>query len=446
MVRNSVVALSVFLLVSVAPLPAQEITELAITVYNQDIGLVRELRTLALDEGVQEYAYDGVAAKIIPTSVRFHADRVDILEQNFEYDLVDRNALLEKYLGEMVDVMLKEETVRGRLLSAQGGLILEEDAGSVRMIDTGEVISVRFPELPEGLIIRPTLRWRLDSGVSGTVESELNYLTRGLDWEASYVAVIGEDDKRLELSGWVQVTNESGADYENAKLKLMAGDVRFAERRPQRPQFEADMMRAAGAAKQFEEKEFFEYHLYTLPRRVSVLDRQVKQIRLIEPSATDVDKRYTFEPWRGNDVSVDLEFVNSEPAGLGMPLPAGLVRMYKQDEDGSLQLIGEDRIDHTPRDERIRLSTGSAFDIVAERTKTSTERIGPRAREESYEVELRNRKDEDVEVIVRERFGGDWRIMQESREGKKTDAYHYEWVVPVPARSVVTLSYRVRMQ
>lgn len=423
-------------------------SDLAITVYNQGIGLVREARGLNLDRGVQDYTYDGVAARIVPTSVRFEADDVTILEQNYEYDLVSQQALMEKHLGQTIDVLLDDELITGRLLSTSGGIVLETERG-IRMINSDKLVSVSFPELPEGLIIKPTLRWQLHAARGGDTDAVLSYLTHGLSWEASYVAVLNEDDTGLELSGWVQLTNESGADYAVARLKLMAGDVQIMKSSPaQQRRFAGDVMMEAAAGPGFEEKEFFEYHLYTLPRPVTVSDNQVKQIRLIEPSDTGVEKHYTYNAWRGgSDVAVELSFENAEDAGLGLPLPAGLVRMFKEDpDDGTLQLIGEDRIDHTPRDEEIHLSTGNAFDIVGERRRMDTQRINNRIREDSYEVELRNRKDEDIEVIVRERFYGDWRVVRQSQAGEKIDATTCEWVVTVPAREEVTLSYKVRTQ
>jgi hypothetical protein len=439
----------VLTLMMAIPVFAQDGSDVAITVYNQGLGLVREIRSLELERGIQAYAYDGVAGQMVPTSVRFNASGIDILEQNFEYDLVNNEALMKKYLGQTIDVVLKDEVITGRLLSTQGGIIVQEDGGGVRMIRTNVIQTYRFPELPDGLMIRPSLRWLLNSERSGNVDAELAYLTRGLDWEANYIAVVNEDDDGLELSGWVQMTNESGTDYLDAKLKLMAGDVQFMTGRPQAPgRGYADAMYAMDeASKGFEEKSFFEYHLYTLPRRVDILDKQVKQIRLIEPADTDVEKKYIYSPMNGNDVHVKLEFTNSEAEGLGMPLPAGLVRMYKIDpDDNTMQLIGEDRIDHTPRDEDVSLKTGNSFDVVAERRRMNTDRIGPTTRQDDYEVELRNRKDEDIEVIVREHFGGDWTIMMESLAGTKIDANRYEWIVPVKAGEEVTLTYKVRYQ
>ncbi len=436
--------LAVGLAVATAGYSTETRPELAVTVYNQNLALVRQLRTIELKQGIQTYSYEGIAAQIDPTSVHFVTEGVAVLEQNFEYDLVDRNALMEKYLGKNVEVQLEGETVRGRLLSTSGGAILEERSGQVRSIQSGAILSVRFPELPEGLIVRPTLRWLLESAGSGEVETELSYLTRGIGWEASYVAVVSPGDDQLGLSGWVRIDNRSGATYEDAKLKLMAGDVRIEQ--PGRPRFKGpEMTVMADALRGFEEKPFFEYHLYTLPRPVTIRDNQTKQISLFDPVDTPAKKVFTYDPSRSADrVEVTLEFRNDAQGGLGIPLPAGKVRLYKQDTDGSLEFIGEDRIEHTPRDENVRLRTGHAFDLVVERTRTDSRKVGKHDREDSYSTELRNHKEEDVEIVVSEAFYGLWRVVEESRKGVKASATRYEWTVPVAAGGTATITCKVR--
>jgi len=415
----------------------------SLTVYNQNLALVRETRTLSLRKGVQDFSYDGVAAKIDPTSVRFSADGTSVLEQNFEFDLVDRQTLMEKYIGETIDVVTEGEVMRGRLLSASGGIILEDDDGNVRVVEPSTVQSIRFPDLPEGLVLKPTLRWTLDTKHTGKVESELYYLTGGIGWEASYVAaILGED--ALELSGWVQVTNRSGASYVDATLKLMAGDVRVLREmlRGKGPQ-----LRATEAAEEgFKQKEFYEYHLYTLPRKVTVHDNQTKQISLLEPRKVPSKRTYVYDGARtGDKVEVGIEFVNDKASGLGIPLPAGKVRMVMQDEaDGSLQFVGEDRISHTPEGEKVELTSGYAFDIVGERTRTDFKRLSNNTREEAWKIELRNRKKAAVTVTVREHLSGDWKILEESVKGAKTDAFAREWSLTLPAGKVGQLTYRVR--
>ncbi|MBD3165674.1 DUF4139 domain-containing protein [bacterium] len=416
----------------------------AVTVYNNDLAVVRQVRALELNRGIGRYAFDGVAAQIDPTSVHFKAKGVSVLEQNFDYDLVGVDALTRRFLGEWIDVHTEDETIRGTLLSSNDGIVLELEDGSVRWVDRGAVESVSFPRLAEGLDTRPTLRWLLDSERQGSVDAELSYLTSGMSWEASYVATVAKDDKTLDLAGWVQIDNRSGATYEDADLKLLAGDVHRAPQEHMRGGRPMASFEAADEAKGFQQEQFFEYHLYTLPRAVTLKDRQVKQIGLFESASTPVEKTYTYEAFRNADrVDVSLVFTNSEKAGLGMPLPGGKVRVMQAASDGSLQLVGEDRIDHTPRDEEIRLTVGKAFDIVCERKQTDSRSIG-QAREQSYEVELRNRKEETVTITVVERFRGDWTVLEESKAGTKLDAGRYEWQVKVPADKEVIMTYKVR--
>jgi len=416
----------------------------SLTVYNQNLALVREARDLTLRKGVQDFSYDGVAARIDPTSVRFSADGATVLEQNFEFDLVDRMSLMEKYLGETVDVTTEAEVIRGRLLSTSGGIILEDDDGNIRIIEPSVVHSVRFPELPQGLIIKPTLRWILDSKHTGKVESELYYLTGGIGWEASYVGVV-QDEQNLELSGWVQITNRSGANYVDARLKLMAGDVQIVRDAMSR---KGGRVMAVEMDTGLQQQEFFEYHLYTVSRLVTVHDNQTKQISLMAPVKVPSERVYVYDGSRNGDkVEVGINFVNEKKSGLGLPLPAGKVRLYQADDmDGSLQFVGEDRIDHTPEGEKVELTSGKAFDIVGERTRVDFKRLGgDRGREETWRVEVRNRKKTDVNVIVREHLGGDWKILSESATSKKVDSTTVEWTLPVPAGGSAEVSYEVRI-
>lgn len=416
--------------------------EVAVTIYNQDLAQVREVRTLSLRKGVHEYAYDGVTSRIDPTSIRLAAPGVEILEQNFEFDLVDRNVLMERYLGEMIDVVTDGEVVRGRLLSVRGGVVLEDEDSEVRLIEPSVIHSVRFPELPEGLVLRPTLRWSLDAKHTGEVESELLYLTGGMSWEASYVALVEEGGK-LEFSGWVQLTNRSGKNFVDAALNLMAGDVRRVQRgRGGRPEL---TYATEAMQKGFVEQEFFEYHLYTLPRPVTLHDNQTKQITLLAPRTVAAKRTYLYDgALGGKKVDVGIEFENNAKAGLGLPLPKGTVRLFQRDEtSGAQQFIGEDRIDHTPEGERVELTVGKAFDIVGQRTRLDFKRLGDRGREEQWRIELRSSKEDAVAVTVREHFGGDWRILDESQQGESPDNSLREWVVNLPAKGRASLTYRV---
>ena len=431
----------------VTPVTAREI---AVTVYNQDLALVREIRALPLERGFHEVRVGEVAARLDPTSVHLVPVRdraFRVLEQNFQYDLASAERLLERSLGQTVRVIGKSgEVAEGKLVFFDGGaLVLDTDQG-VRMLYRHDLREQVIPSLPGGLVSRPTLAWWLDAANAGSADAELSYLTGGMSWHAEYVAVVNEDDTALTLSSWVSVDNRSGATYPEAKLKLVAGDVNRVRDEMLRGRSGMVMMDVAKEAAPFEERELFEYHLYELDRRTTVADRETKQIALFLPARVNaVQKRFTFDADRlGPKVVVTLEFENTQANGLGMALPGGKVRVYKQDEDRSQEFVGEDRVDHTPRNEKLRLTVGRPFDVVAEKKQASFRRISDRVAEAAYEIEVRNRKKEAVTVIVVEHPQGDWTITERSQEFEKKDATTIEFPVRVAADGTAKVTYTVR--
>ncbi|MDZ7260951.1 MAG: DUF4139 domain-containing protein, partial [candidate division KSB1 bacterium] len=360
---------------------------------------------------------------------------------------VSTSKMLEKYVDQTIKVYTKEQTYSGMLLSSsQGDVMLQEASGSIRVINKETIQNLEFPKLPEGLITRPTLVWILKTDKAGEHWTEVSYLTTGINWHAEYVGVSKQNDTVLELGGWVSIDNKSGATYENAKLKLVAGEVHRAEERvPTLPRAKALMMAEAAGAPQFEEKAFFEYHLYTLQRPATVKDNQIKQISLFPTTETKVKKIFTYDGARDQkDVKVNLEFKNSKEDGLGMPLPKGKIRVYKEDEaDKSLEFIGEDFIDHTPKDEKVRVYLGNAFDVVGERTQKDRKDLSKRSREETWEIKLRNHKETDIEVTVIEHLYGDWEIRRSTHEWKKKDAQTMEFTVPVKKDGETVIEYVV---
>ena len=427
--------------------------EIALTVYNQNLGLVREIREMALEKGVNRMEFVDVASGIDPTSVHFRAlsapDAVSILEQNYEYDLIGSTKLMSKYLGRRIGVFAKEQQVHeGRLLSfAQGDIVLELDEGGIEVVKPNIVEHVRFPDLPEGLVTRPTLMWLLESEKAGRHRVEVSYLTSGVDWHTEYVGVSRKEDTELSLAGWVSIDNRSGATYEDAKVKLVAGDVhRVHPGRPVPNAMEYALAAKARSAPQFEEKAFFEYHLYTLGRRTTVKDNQIKQVSLFPGTQVRTEKVYGYDGARqADEVKVKLTFENSASAGLGMPLPEGILRLYKEDEDGALEFVGEDRIEHTPRDEKVEVTVGNAFDLVGERKVVEHRKIGDKVYEETVEVELRNHKDARVEILVTEHMRGTWEILKKSHDFEKEDAYTAVFRVPVEKDGEVKVRYTVRI-
>jgi hypothetical protein len=440
-------------------------TSVALTIYNVNLGLVKDRRTVSLPPGTDELRFMDIASQIIPSSVYVKSfggpGGLRILEQNYEYDLLNPQKLLDKYVGKEVKLYYKnpyterEEIVHATLLSNNGGPIFKI-GDEITFGHPGRIV---FPGVPEDLISKPTLVWLVENRLSSPQSVEASYLTNGINWHADYVVTLDSEDKKADLSGWVTIDNKSGAAYRNASIKLVAGQVNRVT-----PEYEygGRVLRVAEAAAkqapQFKEEEFFEYHIYTLQRPSTIKDNQTKQIRLIAAENIPVKKElvyygsaYYYRSRYGDLVSnqkigVFVEMRNSKEDNLGIPLPKGIVRLYKRDSEGSLQFIGEDTVDHTPRDEKVRIRVGEAFDVVGSRRQIDWKKIAYDTYEAAFEISLRNHKKEDVTVKVIEPVPGDWAMLSSSHPYKKTDAFSAEFDMLVPGDKAVTLSYRVRMK
>ncbi len=419
-----------------------------VTVYNDNLALVHEMREIDLPKPAGLVSFRDVAAQIDPTSVHFkslsNATGVRVLEQNYEYDLVSAGKILERYLDQRISLTTKQGSpVSGRLLSSLGNVVLQAEDGSIKILNHGEIVATDLPKLPAGLITRPTLVWNIENNGPAKQRVEVSYLTTGMSWHAEYVGVLDANDRNMSLSGWVSIDNQCGATFPEAKLLLVAGDIhRAQEPQPDYPQVEM-MALAMEDTRQFEEKEFFEYHLYTLTRSATLKDRQVKQIELIPAATTPVKKEFTYNGARDpKKVKVTVSFKNSKENGLGLALPGGKVRLYKPEGEAQI-LVGEDNLEHTPRDEEVRLNVGDAFDIVGERTPLETRQLGERSTEESVKIEIRNHKSEAVTVNVVEHFWGDWTMRKQTLAHTKKDATTAEWRVNVPANGKVEVQYTV---
>lgn len=409
--------------------------DVSITVYNNGNALVHEFRDIEVKTGVFEYDFISIPDKIDPTSVHFNAPGMDILEQNYEFDIASPQKILEKMAGQRIHIFFDDGTLVDGILQPAAGqdIIVKDSKNGIKIVRLNKAVHYDFMGMPEGFVDVPTLKWLLNSKVSGTKKAEISYLTGGLDWHAEYVAVAG--GKELGFTGWVSIDNRSGHTFAEAKLKLMAGEVHMVEdRRRFDGRGAVNLMSAeADMSKGFEEKSFFEYHLYTLQRPSTVRNNQIKQITLFPEAQVKYDKEYIFDARRGNKkIGVYLVFKNSKSAGLGIALPAGKVRVYQRDDDGSQEFIGEDMVEHTPRDEKVRLKIGNAFDIIGERKMTDSRQLGRYAHEEDIEVSLRNHKDEAVTVQVKERFYGNWEILKSTHKYEKLDAYTVEFKVDLP--------------
>ena len=440
---------------------AAEQRDVMITVYNANLGLVKDVREVRLDPGLIETHFMDVAAQIDPTSVllRSLTDPIGlkILEQNYEYDLLSSEKLMEKYVGRKVRLYQSNGTFQEATLLSTRGPVYDIN-GQIHM---GHFGSVELPALPENLVSKPTLAWLLRNTRPAPQRVEASYLTGGISWKSDYVMLINAADSRADLTGWVTINNQSGATYRDAALKLVAGDVnRAASRDDSRRAMEMAAKAASPAAadREFKSEGFFEYHLYTLDGRTTIKDSQTKQLTLLSAADIPVDKRFIYYgaasyhrtqygvPISNQKVGVYLDIRNTKENRLGVPLPKGKVRVYKADASGSQQLIGEDWIDHTPKDERVRIKMGEAFDVVGERVQKDWKRIGSNLYEIEWEITLRNHKKEAVTVEVIEPMPGDWEILRTTHPHEKLQAFTARWSLPVPREGAATLAYRTRVR
>jgi hypothetical protein len=458
-----VFAFTLFLVVGLpVGIAAQEVVSategVQLTVYNDNLAIVKDRRIMQIPVGGGPVKFTDVATQIDATSVHFESlvdhQNTQVLEQNYEFDLVGPSKLLHKYLDQEVRLLAKDGAVyTGTLLSSmEGQMVLKDSDGKLQMISGGEnLLKVELASLPEGLITRPTLLWEIYSPQGGNQLCQVTYMTGGISWKADYVMVVNDKDTQVDLTGWVTLDNQSGATYKEARLKLIAGDVNrapepVAHRKLMMERADVAML-AAAPAPQFEEKAFFEYHLYTLQRPTTIRQAQVKQVQLLTASQVPAKKVFIYNGAQNDKkVEVKMEFKNSKANNMGMPLPMGRVRAFKADSDGSLEFIGEDRIDHTPKDEDLRILLGNAFDIVGERIQTDHQQVSNVVFVDSYEIKLRNHKTEAVTIKVVEPHWGDWKVIKSDFPGKKKDAKTLEFEIEVPADGEKILHYTVQVR
>jgi hypothetical protein len=439
----------------------------AVTIYNENLALIKDVRRIALDAGTNRLALREVSGRMRPETASLrsltHPGSLALLEQNFDFDLLTPAKLLEKYVGREVRVFRVnpktgvESFETATVLAANSGVVLK--IGD--RIETGLPGRIVYDSVPANLRDRPTLVSELQSTRAGSQTVELSYLSGGLSWKADYVAELNSSDSALDLNGWVTLTNQSGTAYPNARLQLVAGDVNRV-RDEMRLAAKSSGMRAAEAAapSTMAQESLFEYHLYTLQRPTNIADNQTKQVALLNSGGVPVTKElllqgsdYYYRSSVGNvgqkmKVGVFVQFENRESSRLGLPMPKGVVRVYKKDSAGNAQFIGEDRIDHTPKNEKVRLKLGDAFDVTANKKQTDFRRREPTNRasyvyESAYEIVLKNAKKEAQTVVVREPVPGDWSMLDQSHRHTKAAAGTAEWKIDVPAEGSTTLKYRV---
>lgn len=475
MLKRATLALGVALTVGMAYAAPERTTtlkdqqEVAVTIYNKNLALVKDTRKVKLISGEGHLAWRDVSARIRPETALLrnltHAKGFYLIEQNFDFDLLTPQKLLEKYIGQTVTVIRTHPTTgvdsreEATVLATNGGAVLK----FADRIETGIPGRLAFKSVPENLRDRPTLVISLNAAQNADDMLELSYLTGGLAWKADYVAELSKNDDKLDLNGWVTLTNTSGTAYQNARLQLVAGDVNRVNDEMIGALQESRVQKSmAMAAPKMAEESLFEYHLYTLDRPTTIAENQTKQVALLSASSVPTTKEFLL---RGADyyyrssygdigqkikVGVFVEFDN-KGGSLGIPLPKGVVRVYKKDNAGNAQFVGEDHIDHTPKNEKVRLKLGDAFDVTADKKQTSFEKIGGTGRynyifDAAFEIVLRNAKDEPVTVKVMEPIPGDWQMLSASAPHQKEASNTAVWNVTVPANGKTTLAYKVRVR
>lgn len=441
--------------------------EVAVTIYNENLALIKDQRKLPLKRGTSALAFRDVSAKMRAETALLRSlsapGSLSVVEQNFNFDLLTPQKLLEKYVGRNVSIVRTnpatgvETTESAQVLSANNGVVLK--IGD--RIETGMPGRIIYPDVPANLRDRPTLVMALDNNGAQQQDVELSYLTGGLSWKADYVVELNAADDKLDISGWVTLGNTSGTTYRNAKLQLVAGDVNQVTHRIEvaGSAIKMDAPKSMMAKRAMAEESLFEYHLYTLDRPTTIAENQTKQVALLSASGVPARKElllagsdYYYQSSYGDlgqkmKIAVFVEFDNKEASQLGMPLPKGVVRVYKKDGAGNAQFIGEDSVDHTPKNEKVRLKLGEAFDVTADKKQTDFKKLAGTGKynyvfESAYELVLKNAKKEAVVVTVQEPMPGDWQVLNSSHPYTKSASNTAVWKISVPAEGNTKLTYR----
>lgn len=451
------VPVSSFAEIAVSP---KDSTSLSVTVYNGNTGLIKDVRKAKLNKGVNTISFSGISARIRPETALFIGKDLTLREQNFNFDLLSRQSLLQKYLGKTIKVVSTnpatgaEKTEAAKVLSVDNGLILQI-GDRIETDYSGRLI---FPDIPSNLREKPTLIMDVNSTTPGERELSLNYLTDGLSWKADYVLSMNNDETLMDLNSWVTLTNTSGADYINADMQFVAGDLNMV-----RPSYAAmGVMRskamlndaAIEEAAGMSEESLMDYHLYNLGRKTDILSNQTKQLALFSKKGVSIKKLYHFEnllnrygskTFKNVNAKVFLTFLNKKENNLGVPLPAGIVRAYRNDSKGRSFFVGEDRIKHMPENSEVKLTLGDAFDVTAEGKETTRKSLGINSYEAYYSITFKNAKDYSVKVDYYQFFPNDWKITSQLQP-EKFSSSQAKWNITVPAKGNYELNFSVRVK
>ncbi len=427
---------------------AQERKEVAVTIYNSDLGVVKETREIELKSGINDVLIRDVPSQINPSSVKINLDG-SVIEQNYRYDLANSYSLMQHFIDKKIS-LVGGKVIEGTLVSAtHNSVVVKTGGGGLTILPSLEGYNISLDYMPENLLTKPTLVWKVKSNSSGKKEAGLTYQTGGMSWKAEYVATLNKDNNRLDLNAWVNITNNSGGSFKNAKVKLIAGDInRVNTYNGGGVDYESRMYTKSMASDDLvSEKSFFEYHIYELANKSDLLQNEDKQIGLFNASDIKVEKKFIYNS-NGSNLEnrkplVSVEFKNANDNNLGMPLPKGIVRIYKNDGE-AVELIGEDNLDHTPKNEEVELKIGDAFDITIDEKIVSSKKIADKVSEVEYEVTIHNSKEEPVTVEVNRNLWGNWTVIEKNVDYEKENANKITFKVDVAKEKKTTLTYKVR--
>ncbi|MBN2600868.1 MAG: DUF4139 domain-containing protein [Candidatus Marinimicrobia bacterium] len=446
------IVLLLLICLSLPCLATNEFKNTQVTIYNTNLGLVYQEKEIDLVKGRNILKIEGVSRQVQPATVKLKFPKIggqyQVQEQNFLYDLVSTSKVFSKYIGEKIELRLESgETISGTLMKQESDrVILSLPNDAVRILNEDKIVDYKFPALPGGLILKPTLEWNVQSDFKGKAGAQLSYLTGGMSWNAEYVLVMNHNEKNFNLNSWISLNNNSGTTFENAKVKLIAGDIHRATKG--RGEYnDISQARILGMAQKKipESREIADYHLYELPDPVTLRDQEMKQVSLFSEIAGSGEKIYIFENNSGNDMNDPLQVIfkieNSDANNMGFALPEGVVRLFQYDSDGSLQFIGEDRIGHTSKKDTLRLIIGDAFDVKGRRTIVEQDRSITNAETMTISITITNRKSKAVNVEVIEYLAGFWNIRKSSHEYRKETSHRIVFPIVVKADSSKTISY-----
>ncbi len=444
--------MAIIIMMSIVSLADEGFSDTQVTIYNNDLGLIRQNCDVSLIKGISEFQIEGVSSKILTASVKISfpklKNKVEVLEQNYLYDLVSSEKLFNKYVGESIIYRMENgDKIKGILLSyAHDKIIVQLENGEIKISSVDKILEYNFPALPEGLILKPTLQWLINSKHKGNTKADLSYLTNGIKWNAEYVLVLKENDSDFSLSSWISLNNSSGASYENARLKLIAGDIHRA--RPQRFMAYEELKRPLEMATQksgVEERAFFDYYLYELQRPVTIKNNEIKQVTLFDEIDAKGKKIYTFSSRSTSDLEKQLDIIfkieNTKANNMSITLPKGEMRVFKEDIDGSLQLVGEDWVNHTSKNDTLDIKIGQAFDIKGKHTVFNREKTSKRSETLTIRITVYNRKDNDIYAEINEHLPGIWVIKKSSHTYQKKSQSLIMFLLDVKANSQSTIEY-----